>query len=153
MTKYAIIVFVVSLFCGCHRTSQPEISKEEFVEGEFLVSQEELPARVLQLAESLARLPRMCPQAEFENALVAAGLNRESDWFKDLQHFWYLDAGFHSARTREKRKYVITIAYMPKGNSTIATLHAAIHYASNGEHGRETIWQIDWRGDSATRSG
>ncbi|MBN1911901.1 MAG: hypothetical protein JW818_19320 [Pirellulales bacterium] len=148
MAKCVAITLAILLLSGCRGATTPSDPIQESVVGEYLVPREKLPPRIIELADSLERLPRNGTRSEFEDALVASGLNRKPDWFKDFQHLWYLDSDFHSETNPEKRKYVISIGYFPKEDSTIVTRDAGIHHAYNHEPWQETIWQIKWPPES-----
>jgi hypothetical protein len=144
MTKCVSITFALLLLSGCREATTPPDLGHESIGGEYLVPREDLPPKIIALAESLERLPRNVSRDEFEAALAASGLKREPEWYKDFQHLWYLDADLNSETIRENSKYVISIGYFPKEDSTIVTYDAGIHHTYNDIPWRGTIWKIEW---------
>ena len=142
MAQHFTLLLTLLFLVSCNRAETADL-KLQTTKGEFRVDVGDLPSRIIQIANSLERLPANATPKQFKTALANSGLNEQSDWYKDCSHYWYLDENFETDPSRSGMKYVITITYWPQKDSILGPYDALIHRVSN-DRSRECVWRIDW---------
>jgi len=140
MTKCLFFTLVGLSLLGCRDSDRVRMY---IGAGEFLVPKDDLPKRIVEIADALERFPRKPSERDFAAVLVLAGLGRDSDWYKDQNHIWYFDDNFNRSGPQQST-YHVTVGYWPQENSNIRLFDAAIYRSRPIDTRRETIWKVEY---------
>ena len=114
-------------------------------DGEFLVPRETLPENLVKLAEAIEQFPLKCSLEEFQFALGAAGLNKQSDWYKDFRHQWCLDSDLNKTVDHRLLTYRIYIENVYWGDRGVDLQRARIRRENHPGFEDATVWEVEYR--------
>ena len=114
-------------------------------DGEFLVPREGLPENLVKLTERIEQFPLKCSTQEFQFALVVAGLNKDSDWYKDFEHQWLIDSELNKTVDHRLLTYRIYINNVYWGDHGVDLQRAHIRRENHPEFEDATIWVMEYK--------
>ena len=148
MANYITIIAIVMLAAGCDVSPTTETVgrlPRTQNKGQFLVPIKNLPETLVELAAKIERFPLKCSPEEFEFVLNAAGLNKQSTWYKDYRHEWHIDSDLRTPVDRKGRRYRISISNVYWGDLGPDLKYARIEQMNRPHSADTLLWKVEYQ--------